>query len=826
MTRNRLSLITGLTSCCLLSFFTHGGGAGDCPSVGPDVIVSDIFDSISWGGIDGEVAFTLGTNACNIGDEVLNWVGDTADHPVITQSLYRIRDRRLEQIGTAWLKHGFGAAQLSGCGCTCIPADYQHLGVGCSDPYNAAVNGVQARLGPRREVNPHTGVFPFPPTGWGQTGTVVERRLRTAISDIDPDVNPGSVFLVESQYVTPADARTVNGENNVSWRGCEFAGGGSTDSFDLELTGETKVGETAVEAWAAIDPDVRVNRVRIPGDGQVVVGSLVEEIDAGWYRYTWAVQNITSNREISGLWTGIDKGAVVDNESFHDLELHGEDVDRAPWAFVHGDTHLGWSTQSHDENPDANSIRWGTTFTFVLETNVAPFDGSLQLGLFKAGDGVAVDVPATVPGDEAFDPCDLAVGPCPWELDGIPGITGGDLTELLGWWGVCGDGTFRPVGDVNGDCCVDGGDLAELLAYWGDDCTPVGACCLIDGTCAEELTNEACLAVGGIYRGDGSGCLDVTCPESGACCLPDGSCVDRIFAGACDALSGTFSAGSSCPDAACLPGADDCEDAAPLLEGRHLYSTLAATTGGPAHPECETGNDGGVVGNDIWFVYQPVDDGILYLSTCDSVDYDSELVVYEGTDCTDLVPIGCNDDAPACSVYTSDLSVPVESGTTYLVRVGGWSDGDRGTGELLVELLPNDSLPDDCSEPLRIEEGVHPFTTIGATTDGPVHPECKILDGGVTGNDIWFIHAAVATGSLEVSTCGLVDYDSDIVIYANTDCSGLVLLGCNDDDPDCAAWSSRVVVPVVEGRDYLIRIGGWNEGEVGSGEFSVRMLGP
>jgi len=53
-----------------------------------------------------------------------------------------------------------------------------------------------------------------------------------------------------------------------------------------------------------------------------------------------------------------------------------------------------------------------------------------------------------------------------------------------------------------------------------------------------------------------------------------------------------------------------------------------------------------------------------------------------------------------------------------------------------------------------------------------------------------------------------------------------LLLGCTDDDPFCAAYSSRISVPVVEGRDCLIHLGGWAEGEVGSGEFSVQMLAP
>ena len=808
------------------SVFTFGGGDTDCPNVGPDVVVSDIFDSLNWGNLDGEIAFTIGTNACNIGDEVLNWVGDTPDHPVIAQSLYRIKDDRLEQIGTAWLKHGFGAAQVPGCGCTCVPADYQHLGVGCSDAYSAVVNGVQAGLGPRREVNPHTGVFPFPPSGWGQSGNILERRLRTAISDIDPDFNPGSVFLVESQYVTPADAMAGNSANNVSWRSCEFVSGEWTNYYDLALTGETQVGETAVEAWATLDPQVRTERIEVPGDGLVVVGSRVTELAGGWYRYAWAIQNVTCNREIAGLWVGVNEGASVSSVEFHDVELHGEGVDRAPWAFIQEDTFVGWSTESHDINPDANSIRWGTTFTYVLETNSPPAEGSLQLGLFKPGGRSTIDVPATVPEAGDIDPCDLGLGPCPWELDGIPGVTGADLTELLGWWGICGDGTFRPRGDVNGDCCVDGGDLSMLLGFWGVDCTPVGACCIGDETCLGDMTEASCLAMSGLYRGDGSDCQSVTCPESGACCLPDGSCIDQVFTGECAALSGVYAQSSSCETLSCLLAVDACEQAVPLEDGRHLYSTLAATSGGPVHLECETGSDGGVVGNDIWFTYQPVDDGILHLSTCGTVNYDSELLIYAGVDCDDLVLLACNDDATDCAGYSSDVSASVDFGMSYVVRVGGWRGGSLGTGELLVELTSSEGLPDDCSEPLRIEEGIHAFTTIGATTDGPVHPECKIFDKGVTGNDIWFIHTATGTGNLEVSTCGLVDYDSDLVVYANTDCSDLDLLGCNDDDPECAGYSSRVIVPVVEGRDYLIRLGGWAEGEVGSGEFTVQMLAP
>ena len=54
------------------------------------------------------------------------------------------------------------------------------LGVGCSDPYGSGLNGSQNGLGPRYEVNPHTGVFPYPYTSPGFLFT--DSRTRQAAS--------------------------------------------------------------------------------------------------------------------------------------------------------------------------------------------------------------------------------------------------------------------------------------------------------------------------------------------------------------------------------------------------------------------------------------------------------------------------------------------------------------------------------------------------------------------------------------------------------------------------------------------------------------------
>ena len=38
--------------------------------------------------------FRMGTNSCNIGDQPLNWVDATNQHPVIAQNMYRLKTGR------------------------------------------------------------------------------------------------------------------------------------------------------------------------------------------------------------------------------------------------------------------------------------------------------------------------------------------------------------------------------------------------------------------------------------------------------------------------------------------------------------------------------------------------------------------------------------------------------------------------------------------------------------------------------------------------------------------------------------------------------------
>ncbi|MBG80073.1 MAG: hypothetical protein CMJ39_05095 [Phycisphaerae bacterium] len=131
-----------------------------------------------------------------------------------------------------------------------------------------------------------------------------------------------------------------------------------------------------------------------------------------------------------------------------------------------------------------------------------------------------------------------------------------------------------------------------------------------------------------------------------------------------------------------IPMSDDCSDAYTLGNGTFEFDTTAATTDGPSHADCQFD---GQTYNDIWFRYVACNDGTLTVSTCNTADYDTDLVVYDGDDCGNLSLLGCNDDGDGCEGYSSFLEIPVTRDQAYLVRVGGWNEGNQGTGLLLLD---------------------------------------------------------------------------------------------------------------------------------------------
>jgi hypothetical protein len=133
------------------------------------------------------------------------------------------------------------------------------------------------------------------------------------------------------------------------------------------------------------------------------------------------------------------------------------------------------TTQTYQQNQNANALRWGTLYNFRFTANTPPVSGNVDVGLFRppaVGQPESIQIATLVP-DE------IVVAPCAGDtVNGVtfapPGdgvIDAADLAFLLGEWGpnpgspadLVNSVTFQPPPDD----IVDAADLAFLLGNWG-----------------------------------------------------------------------------------------------------------------------------------------------------------------------------------------------------------------------------------------------------------------------------------------------------------------------------------------------------------------------
>ncbi len=275
----------------------------------------------------------------------------------------------------------------------------------------------------------------------------------------------------------------------------------------------------------------------------------------------------------------------------------------------------------------------------------------------------------------------------------------------------------------------------------------------------------------------------------------------------------------------------------------------------------------GAMHNDVWYALTAPNSGDLSVSTCGTVNFDTDIVVYSGA-CGALVQIGCNGDGPSasCPGFSSDLSgVPVTAGATYYIRIGGYDGSSLGTGTVDISVtggpgpspenctngIDDDgdgavdcadpdcaSNPacggggtpgDECSSALIASVGSNPIDTTLMTpsTDPFNNAQCASTFLGAMHNDVWYALTAPNSGDLSVSTCGTVNFDTDIVVYSGA-CGALVQIGCNGDGPSasCPGFSSDLSgVPVTAGATYYIRIGGYDGSSLGTGTVDITVTG-
>ena len=407
---SRLALL-GLVMLVLL----FAGEPATFAGVGPDVTVIEIFNIDNNGatgaGPTRTRAYSIGTTSCNVGTDPVIWCNSpggcglgsgSEDHPVIAGNLYRLKSGRFQQIGMSWLKHGFLSTNSfdSGCGsCTTPPLGGDQLGVGCTDTYDAFLNGSRP-LGKRSEVNASTGIFPYPYTQVSPS-TVVDQRVKVLESDVDPVQNAGARYFAEGQYIAADDAAAGNGLNNASYQEVEVSGA----SFNLFQTGAVVREQPAIAVWQTIDAAVETANADVSGAivERFHVARKVTDLGGGTWHYEYAVHNMNSDRAGQSLTITFPSATTFTNVGFSAANHHsGEAYSTAAWTSSTAANSISWASETFATNANANALRFATMFNFWFDANQGPLSLTHSLGLFKPGSPSSVAFsfgPALIFGD-------------------------------------------------------------------------------------------------------------------------------------------------------------------------------------------------------------------------------------------------------------------------------------------------------------------------------------------------------------------------------------------------------------------------------------------
>src|ERR1044071_1381011 len=393
---------------------SRGNGTRNAPeglNPGPDIITGDIEDLEAYGYDGTHVGLGVSTTSCNAGTVPVDFfVLPRTDHPIIPHNLYRMSGGganadRFEQVGQSWVKHTFGADQLNGCGFGCTPANFTHLGAGCSDTYASFQNADQNSLGSRAWVNPFTGVFPSTANDHtGHVHTETSHMILVNVSDLDQNLNGDATYYCEVQYISPHEyawCQTHPGEcnmyNNSSYR--QFRVSGTTQFFFSEF-GNTVRMTPAVRAWTGatinpIEPDPGV-------DGRAFIAYKVTGPVGGFYHYEYAIYNENLDRGIQSFSVPLGCGLNVSNLGFHaplnppgfpnDGTQGDAGFSNDPWMSNQTPEAVSWSTKTFAENQNANAIRWGTLYNFRFDSNHPPVATNATIGFFKTGTAITVAI--------------------------------------------------------------------------------------------------------------------------------------------------------------------------------------------------------------------------------------------------------------------------------------------------------------------------------------------------------------------------------------------------------------------------------------------------
>jgi len=446
--RNALSCLTALVCIAVTDIQSYAAG--------PDVVVTEIFDTAMFGRTGtlgtGTVGIGIATQACNWGDAPVEWFGlpDT-NHPMISINMFRLKmvagSQRLEQIGQSWLKHGFAAAQEPACApITCTPfQDMSQLGVGCGDTYLSHQIANACDVGPRSMIHPFTGAMPagaglgsgggcgsnYPARNHlGHAHNGISHRLQVRDVDLIPLQNVGATYYSEGQYIAPHEFMAGNGNqnNNASYRQVLVnppTGGGV---FGFDETGPIHPGEPAINAWPGSTQVILEPAPLL--DGQAVLSYRATDLGAGLWHYEYIIYNLNLDQAVGSITIPVPTGVTVSSVGFHAPLNHApepnyDNYSNDPWTVEVTEDGITWSTAPFTTDPLANAVRFGTAYNFRFDANTPPQSTDAAIGYFKTNSSTLASTigPSSLAfidcnGNSIDDLCDVSCAPAGCNVPG------------------------------------------------------------------------------------------------------------------------------------------------------------------------------------------------------------------------------------------------------------------------------------------------------------------------------------------------------------------------------------------------------------------------
>jgi hypothetical protein len=396
----------------------------------------------------------------------------------------------------------------------------------------------------------------------------------------------------------------------------------------------------------------------------------------------------------------------------------------------------------------------------------------------------------------------------PW----IPGLQDSDppLDLPCGGETFYGPDTWFKLNTPNGvdgivDIMLDGGLNDDVIALYE-----------ADGACAGESPVAVVCYTGGAHGGGGPAFDGETDPVSLRAPVAGGNTyLVRVGSLSGESMGGMLQIKY---DLAGIPG--DLPHLAVPMQHDVFGDLSDNTSGGPGDP-CAPN-----FAISEWHAWEAPASGTAHASTCHaSTNVRTAMAVYMVSDSGGLEFVDCGGDSgTACGFEIgSDMFWEAQSGVKYLLRIG--ATDNSGLYMLNIGLEADAPINDSCTSMQGMSDGVHPFNTLGASSD---------LLSGCGGNietaGIWFKYITDFEGYVTFSTCpddgGSAEFKSQIFAMDGSDCSSVIRCSkdCGADSTTLSMWVTAGSHPVVVGGETAFGVFDRGDGELAV-ELDRRCIG-